>query len=1133
MAGITRRDAEGFYYATNYNLPEDWLEFVRDKHFAPERGTIVGRTLLDSKIVHVTDVLADPEYTFLESAKTVWFRTVLGVPLMRGENPIGVLILARRNVAPFTAKQIDLILTFADQAVIAIQNVSLFDQVQARTTELAETLGQQTAIADALKVISRSTFELQVVLDTLAESVARLCEADTATVVRQVSGNLFEASRYGYSDEFDRYMRSVGHKPERGSVTGRVLLQGKTAQVADVLADPEYTLIEGQKLAGFRTVLGVPLLREGVPVGVFLLTRTMVKPFTDKQIELIETFADQAVIAIENVRLFEEVQAKTRDLEESLTFQKATSDVLEVIGKSASTLQPVLEVIVNIAADLCAADMSVVRLLKDGALHHAASGSRNDPALRALTSNHPALRIDRSSAAGRVALDAHTIHVPDVSADAELTYLGTLGNSKMGAVLSVPLLDEGTVAGTITLLRKAVGPFSARQIALVETFADQAVIAIKNARLFEEVQARTAELGEALQQQTATADVLKVISRSTFDLNGVLQALIDSAVALCNARSSAIFMLEDGVYRFGASYRSSPELDAHEKTHPTIPGRDSWVGRCALEKGVVHVPDTLLDSEYGHPEVLEKDEIRSVLCVPLMREGEPIGVFALSRPNPGPFTERQIELVKTFADQAVIAIENVRLFEEVQARTAEVSEALQQQTATADVLKVISRSAFDLQTVLETLVQSVARLCNAGHGLVFRRHGDVYRFAAGHVLNPEFERMERELEVSPGRGTAIGRALLAKQIVQIADALSDPEYEHGDVARAGNLRTVLAVPLLRQGEPIGAFGLSRDRVEPFTDREVELVRTFADQAVIAIENASLFEQVQAKTRDLEASLRDLRTAQDRLIQTEKLASLGQLTAGIAHEIKNPLNFVNNFASLSGDLLSELSEALDRTTADGSASAEIDELMTMLRGNLTKVEQHGRRADSIVKNMLLHSRQGSGEHRPTNINAVVEESLNLAYHGARAETQGFNITLERDFDPAAGEVDLYPQEITRVFLNLISNGFYATTKRRTQTNGAYEPVLAASTKDLGDRVEIRIRDNGTGIPPEVKEKMFNPFFTTKPAGEGTGLGLSLSHDIVVKQHAGTIEVSTEPGEFTEFRIVLPRSGASLGNQEAIA
>jgi len=306
-----------------------------------------------------------------------------------------------------------------------------------------------------------------------------------------------------------------------------------------------------------------------------------------------------------------------------------------------------------------------------------------------------------------------------------------------------------------------------------------------------------------------------------------------------------------------------------------------------------------------------------------------------------------------------------------------------------------------------------------------------------------------------------------------------------------------------------------------------LVTTFADQAVIAIENVRLFESVETRTRELAKSLEDLRTAQDRLVQTEKLASLGQLTAGIAHEIKNPLNFVNNFSSVSVELIDELRETLGNAPLDNETRTGIDEIADMLQSNLDRVVQHGKRADSIVKNMLLHSREGSGEHRPVDINAIVEESLNLAYHGARAEKQGFNITLERSFDPTAGEVDLYPQEVTRVLLNLISNGFYAAIKRKGQAgNEGFEPVLAAVTKNLGDRVEIRIRDNGTGIPPDVKARMFDPFFTTKPAGEGTGLGLSISHDIIVKQHAGSIAVDTEPGQFTEFRIVLPRSAAAI-------
>jgi signal transduction histidine kinase len=332
---------------------------------------------------------------------------------------------------------------------------------------------------------------------------------------------------------------------------------------------------------------------------------------------------------------------------------------------------------------------------------------------------------------------------------------------------------------------------------------------------------------------------------------------------------------------------------------------------------------------------------------------------------------------------------------------------------------------------------------------------------------------------------------------------------------------------MREGQPIGAIALYRRDVKPFSDRQIELVKSFTDQAVIAIENVRLFERVESRTRELAASLEELRTTQDRLVQTQKLALLGQLTAGIAHEIKNPLNFVNNFSGISAELIDELQDTLKGIPLDDKARAEISELTGTLKGNFDKVVHHGRRADAIVKNMLQHSREGSGEHRVIDINALVEESLNLAWHGARAETQGFEIKLRQSLDPSAGEADVFPQDIRRALLNVISNGFYAAIRRRAETNGGdYEPTLTASTKNLGDRVEIRICDNGTGMTSDVKEQMFNPFFTTKPTGEGTGLGLSISHDIIVKQHGGSIEVDTQPGEFTEIRVILPRVAVSV-------
>jgi len=626
--------------------------------------------------------------------------------------------------------------------------------------------------------------------------------------------------------------------------------------------------------------------------------------------------------------------------------------------------------------------------------------------------------------------------------------------------------------------------------------------------------------------------VLKVISSSPGELKPVFDAMLSNATRICEATFGNLFLLEGRIFTavaihskesYADFWRHNPTIDL--RSQPGIP-----LDRIVTTKEVLHIPDLREDQSYKSKNsnivaLVEVAGARTFVAVPMLKDDELIGAIAMYRQEVRPFTDKQIELVKNFAAQAVIAIENTRLLSEIR-------ESLHQQTATSDVLKVISRSTFDLQTVLDTLVESAARLCEADMASINREKDAVYHQSASYGFSPEFQAYMSSHPIAAGEGSIVGRAVMHGGIIHIPDVLADPNYKMTEAATIGGAHTMLGVPLLREGTPIGVIVLQRKAVRPFTDKQIELVETFADQAVIAIENVRLFNSVEARTRELAESLENLRTAQDRLVQTEKLASLGQLTAGIAHEIKNPLNFVNNFSGISTELIDELREVLGGISIDKKTRAEITELTDTLRGNLEKVVQHGKRADSIVKNMLLHSRAGSGDHRAVEINAVVEESLNLAYHGARAEKQGFNITLERSFDPAAGEVDVFPQEITRVLLNLISNGFYAATKRKGQSGaGGHEPTLAAATRNLGDRVEIRIRDNGTGIPPDVKDKMFNPFFTTKPAGEGTGLGLSISHDIIVKQHAGSIEVDTQPGEFTEFRIILPRTAASLAKSGA--
>ncbi len=603
-------------------------------------------------------------------------------------------------------------------------------QLDQRTRELAQTqkllteaLQQQTTTADVLKVISNSTFDLQRVLDTLTESAARLCEAEMAGITRRKGAAFYYVTSYGFPAGYLEFARTIPLIAGRSSIVGRALVEKRTVHVADVLADSEFERFDAQKIAGFRTFLAVPMLREGNPIGVIALGRSEVRPFTDRQIALVTTFADQAVIAIENVRLFDEVQAKTEDLEESLKQQTATADVLKVISRSTFDLQTVLDTLVESATHLCEADHAVL-FQRDGDLLRFKSsfGHRTEvhERLRDLFLSRE-MRLDRGSVSGRSALEARLVHVVDVLTDPDFTRSDAQKIGGFRAALGAPLLRNGMVVGVIFVAKTKPEPFSDKQIELVATFADQAVIAIENARLFDEVKARTEDLRQSLEYQTATSEVLRIISRSPTDVQPVFEAIASSALRLCGAKWSVVTRFDGTQLHLAALHNlSDPEgVDAIRKVFPRPLGQGGPTDRAILTGTVINLPDVLKDPEYIYQSISKAAGYRSHLAVPTIRDGKAVGAITVAGEYTAAFTERHVNLLKAFADQAVIAIENVRLFEDLQ-------ESLQQQIATANVLKTISRSAFDLEAVLNALIEAAARVCEADQGTIARHQNNSF-----------------------------------------------------------------------------------------------------------------------------------------------------------------------------------------------------------------------------------------------------------------------------------------------------------------------------------------------------------------------------------------------------------------------
>ena len=1067
-------DGERVHASALRGAPPAFAEFLTRAPHPVGPDNAHGRLLRGDLVVHIADVADDEAYRVGDPVRRNLVelgggRTLLAVPLRKDERFLGDIVIYRQEVRPFSDKQIALLQNFAAQAVIAIENVRLI-------TELRESLEYQTATSDVLRVVSRSSFELQTVLQTVVTTAIRLCRADSAVIYRNENGEYRWAAGHMLSPEYEEIERNVRIPPGTGTVVGRAALEGATVQILDAWTDPLYKAKDDARVGNVHTMIGVPLLREGAPIGVIGLARNKVEAFSEREIQLVTTFADQAVIAIENARLLSDLQGRTRDLQESLEYQTATSDVLKVISRSTFDLQPVLDALVATAARLTNADQALIAS-REGDIYRAISILAVSPEQEAFLRGYNFVP-GRGSVVGRVVLSGQIVQIPDLAADPEYVMLDNVRLGGTRTVLGVPLLREGEPIGVLNVARQRVEPFTEKQIQLVTTFADQAVIAIENARLLNDLRGRTRDLQESLEHQTATSDVLKVISRSGGELEAVLDTLVKTAARLCDAEMAFIHRREGQVYRPAAVLGFPAEFTAYLEAHPVVLGRGSITGRVALEGRAIHIADVAADPEYELSQAIVIAKQRTTLGVPLLREDGAIGVILLARQRVQPFTEKQIALVRTFADQAVIAIENARLFDELRARTAELGRSVEELKMLSEVGQAVS-STLDLRAVLSTILTSSLGLTWANAGAVYRysRAERAFRLVEAVGWDEALTRSVSDLRIAETE-TAMGEAVVRREPVQLANIAQRASYPLRDVTLAAGFHSALIVPLLGAERILGAIILMRKEAGEFPPEAVRLMQTLASQSVLAIQNARLFREIADKSEQLA------------LASQHK----SQFLANMSHELRTPLNAILGYAEL-------LVDGIYGVLADRP------------KGVLERIQNNGKHLLALINDVLDLAKIEAGQLTLTLEDYALAEVVRSVVTATEplATSKGLKFTAVLQDNMPMGHGDA--RRISQVLLNLVGNAIKFTEAGEIE-------IRASSTNG---QFQLTVRDTGPGIADADQERIFGEFqqidnTNTRNKG-GTGLGLAISKRMVEIQ-GGTIWVESVVGEGSTFRVVLP-------------